>query len=338
MGGAQITLTALAAGAAEGPAHVAEQLGLHQLRRQGAAVDAQQRLVPSARLAVQDAHQVLLAAAGLPLDEQGDAPLQHLERHRRRRLTRRHDGRGFGRQPQATALAQQLLPIEGILAEPESPGPVRAEQFPRLPQQQPGRPEALGLQIHQPARLAGQQGVLERHGQQPHRAQHVAVVVGRIGGDVEHPEQTAVRPEQRAGAAAEEAVLGEEVLGPQHLHLALFGKRGADGVGALARLPPAGAAAQEDALGVAGEAIIAAGGQDGALGVTQQQPAGSPGQQLGKQRQHETLEAGDEPLARLQPGRQLPLGQQVQLGALLAAEPLMQAALPGALNGAGKLR
>ncbi len=61
--------------------------------------------------------------------------------------------------------------------------------------------------------------------------------MGRIGGDVQHPEHLPVWPEQRAGAAAEKAVLGEEVLIAEHLHLALLGQRGADGVGALARLP-----------------------------------------------------------------------------------------------------
>ncbi|MNQ36725.1 hypothetical protein D3C85_502500 [compost metagenome] len=130
-------------------------------------------------------------------------------------------------------------------------------------------------------------------------------------------------------------MLGEEVLVAEHLYLAPLGEGGADGVGALARLPPAGAAAQEDPLGVAGEAIVTAGGQDGPLTVAQQQATGSARQQLGKQRQHEALEAGDKGSVLLLAGRQLPLGQQVQLGALLAEQALMQAALPGALDRAG---
>lgn len=159
--------------------------------------------------------------------------------------------------------------------------------------------------------------------------------MGRICGNVEHPEQLPVRPEQGAGAATEEAVLGEEMLIAEHLHLALLGERCADGVGALARLPPAGAAAQKDALGVAGEAIVTAGGQYGPLAVTQQQATGSARQQLGKQRQHETQEAGNQRPVRLLAGRQLPLGQQIQLGTLLAEQALMQAALPGALDRTG---
>ncbi len=159
--------------------------------------------------------------------------------------------------------------------------------------------------------------------------------MGRVGGDVEHPEQLPVWPEQRAGAAAQKAVLGEEVLIAEHLHLALLGQRGADGVGALARLPPAGTAAQKNALGVAGETVVTAGGQDGALAIAQQQPTGTPCQQLAKQWQHEALEAGDQHPVLLLTGRQLPLGQQVQLGALPAAQPLMQAALPGTLDRAG---
>ncbi|MNM22712.1 hypothetical protein D3C81_330930 [compost metagenome] len=340
MGGAQITLTALAAGTAEGATHIAKQLGFHQIGGQGAAVDTHQGLVPPARLAVQGAHQMLLATAGLPLDEQGDAALQHLEGHpgggRRRcrqRLGLNHHR--LGHQPQAAALAQQLLAIEGVLAEPEPASPVGPEQFAPLPQQQAGRPETLRIEIHQPARLTRQQGVFQGHGQQPHRAQHVAIVMGRIGGDVEHPQQLPVRPEQGAGAATEEAVLGEEVLVAEHLYLAPLGEGGADGVGALARLPPAGATAQEDALGVAGEAIVTAGGQDGPLTVAQQQATGSARQQLGKQRQHEALEAGDKGSVLLLAGRQLPLGQQVQLGALLAEQALMQAALPGTQDGIG---
>lgn len=171
-----------------------------------------------------------------------------------------------------------------MLAEPEPTGPVGPEQLAPLPQQQAGRPEALGIEIHQPARLAGQQGVFQGHGQEAHGAQHVAAVVGRIGGDVEHAEQLPVRPEQGAGAATEKAVLGEEVLRPQHLHLALLGQRGADGVGALARLPPAGAAAQKNALGMAGKPVVSAHREDGPLAVTQQQTTGSACQQLAKER------------------------------------------------------
>jgi len=209
------------------------------------------------------------------------------------------------------------------------------KQLPLLSQQQASGPEALGIEIHQPARLACQQRVFEGHGQQPHRAQHVAIVMGSIGGDIEHPEQLPIRPEQRASAATEEAVLGEEVLIAEHLYFALLGQRGTDGVGALARLTPAGATAQKDTLGMAGEPLITTGGQNGPLTVTQQQATGATGQQLGKQRQHEALEAGNQRPVLLLTGRQLPLGQQVQIGALLAAQPLMQAALPGTLDRTG---
>ena len=130
-------------------------------------------------------------------------------------------------------------------------------------------------------------------------------------------------------------MLGEEVLIAEHLYLALFGQRSADGVGALARLPPAGTAAQKDTLGMAGETVVSTGNQDGALAVTQQQTTGAPCQQLAKQRQHEALEAGDQHPVLLLTGRQLPLGQQVQFSALLAAQPLMQAALPGTLDRTG---
>ncbi len=160
-------------------------------------------------------------------------------------------------------------------------------------------------------------------------------MVGRVSGDVEYPEQLPVRPEQGAGAATEEAVLGEEMLRAEHLHLALLGQRCTYGVGSLARFPPAGAAAQKDALGMAGKAIVTAGGQYGPLAVTQQQATGSARQQLGKQRQHEALEADDQRPVRLLAGRQLPLGQQIQLGTLLAEQALMQAALPGTLDRTG---
>ncbi len=93
VGGAQIALTALAAGAAEGPAHIAKQLGLHQVCRQGATVDTHQGLILPARLAVQGAYQMLLAAAGFPLDKKRDAALQHLERHLCRPLLRCFPGR-----------------------------------------------------------------------------------------------------------------------------------------------------------------------------------------------------------------------------------------------------
>ncbi len=130
-------------------------------------------------------------------------------------------------------------------------------------------------------------------------------------------------------------MLGEEVLIAEHLHFALLGQRSTDGVGALARLPPAGATAQKDTLGMAGEPLITAGSQNGPLTVTQQQATRATRQQLGKQRQHEALEAGDQRPVLLLTGRQLPLGQQVQIGTLLAAQPLMQAALPGTLDRTG---
>ncbi len=132
--------------------------------------------------------------------------------------------------------------------------------------------------------------------------------MGRVGGDVEHPEQLPVWPEQRAGAAAQKAVLGEEVLIAEHLYLALFGQRGADGVGALARLP-SGHHCAKNALGVAGETVVTAGCQDGPS-PSQQQPTGTPCQQLAKQRQHETLEAGDQHPVLLLAGRQLPWGSK----------------------------
>ncbi len=144
--------------------------------------------------------------------------------------------------------------------------------------------------------------------------------MGRVGGDVEYPEQLPVWPEQRAGAAAEKAVLGEEVLIAEHLHLALLGQRGADGVGALARLPQRAPLRKKCAR---------RGGRNRrhrwrpgcALAIAQQQPTGTPCQQLAKQRQHEALEAGDQHPVLLLAGRQLPLGQQVQFGALPAAQP-----------------
>lgn len=105
-------------------------------------------------------------------------------------------------------------------------------------------------------------------------------------------------------------MLGEEMLITEHLHLALLGERCADGVGALARLPPAGAAAQKDALGVAGKAIVTAGGQYGPLTVTQQQATGPARQQLGKQRQHEALKTGNQRPVLLLAGRQLPWGSE----------------------------
>ena len=89
------------------------------------------------------------------------------------------------------------------------------------------------------------------------------------------------------------------------------------------------------ALGVAGEAVITTHRQDGPLTVAQQQATGSSRQQLGKQRQHEALEAGDKGSVLLLAGRQLSLGQQIQLGALLAEQALMQAALPGTQDGTG---
>ena len=86
---------------------------------------------------------------------------------------------------------------------------------------------------------------------------------------------------------------------------------------------------------MAGEPLITAGGQNGSLTVIQQQATGATRQQLGKQRQHEALEAGNQSPVLLLTGRQLPLGQQVQIGTLLAAQPLMQAALPGTLDRTG---
>ena len=86
---------------------------------------------------------------------------------------------------------------------------------------------------------------------------------------------------------------------------------------------------------MAGEPLITTGGQNGPLTVTQQQATGATRQQLGKQRQHEALEASDQRPVLLLTGRQLPLGQQVQIGALLAAQPLMQTTLPGTLDRTG---
>ncbi len=108
-------------------------------------------------------------------------------------------------------------------------------------------------------------------------------------------------------------MLGEEVLIAEHLHFALLGQRGTDGIGALARLTPAGATAQKDTLGMAGEPLITTGGQNGPLTVTQQQATGATRQQLGKQRQHEALEAGDQRPVLLLTGRQLPMGSKSRL-------------------------
>jgi hypothetical protein len=72
---------------------------------------------------------------------------------------------------------------------------------------------------------------------------------------------------------------------------------------------------------MAGKPVVSAHREDGPLAVTQQQTTGSACQQLAKERQHEALEAGDERPVLLLASRQLPLGQQVQLGALLAAQP-----------------
>ena len=62
----------LADRAGEGAAHVAEQLALQQVLRDGAAVDGDERPLGARRAAVELARDQLLAGAGLAGDEHGD--------------------------------------------------------------------------------------------------------------------------------------------------------------------------------------------------------------------------------------------------------------------------
>jgi hypothetical protein len=62
---------ALPIGAREGAADVAEHLALDQARRQGAAIDHQERLLPARRELMDQARQPRLAGAGLAGEKDG---------------------------------------------------------------------------------------------------------------------------------------------------------------------------------------------------------------------------------------------------------------------------
>ena len=101
------------------------------------------------------------------------------------------------------------------------------------------------------------------------QAQRVALVAAVVAGNVEHADQPAIRPEDRTGAAGQEAVVFEEVLAAEHGDRHFFAQGGADGVGAAQVLVPRGAGRQGNAISPADEIGIADGFQQQAVGVGQ---------------------------------------------------------------------
>ena len=93
----------------------------------------------------------------------------------------------------------------------------------------------------------------------PDQAQGVALIAAVVAGNVEDADQPAVRPENRAGAAGQKAVVLKKMLAAQDGDWGFFGQCGADGVGAALVFVPRGAGRQGNTVVPVNEVGIADG-------------------------------------------------------------------------------
>jgi hypothetical protein len=102
----------------------------------------------------------------------------------------------------------------------------------------------------------------------------------RAARDIEDAGEGAFGGVDGHGAAGEEAVLVEEVLGSEDLDEAVLDDGGADGVGAGDLFPPGGAGGEGDGAGAAEEGVVALEVEDDAVGVGEEHDAAGVGKDV----------------------------------------------------------
>ena len=121
--------------------------------------------------------------------------------------------------------------------------------------------QRMEMQPHMAAVTRLEQAVLDHLGCRPHHAEGMWMAVAALAGNVEHPQNAAIRPGDRRRRAGEKAVALQKMLGPMDRDGHSLGQRGADGIGAAVGLMPGCARHQRHALGTVEKPGIAQGMQ-----------------------------------------------------------------------------